>query len=53
MRREVLGDEHVDKALAGATDLTRDFQDFITTLRMGRHLDPARGSTAAAARWSR
>jgi 3-oxoadipate enol-lactonase/4-carboxymuconolactone decarboxylase len=35
VRREVLGDEHVDKALAGATDLTRDFQDLITTYAWG------------------
>jgi 3-oxoadipate enol-lactonase/4-carboxymuconolactone decarboxylase len=31
VRRAVLGDAHVDRALAGATDLTRDFQHFITT----------------------
>ena len=30
VRREVLGDVYVDRALAGSTDLTRDFQDFIT-----------------------
>ena len=35
VRREVLGDEHVDRSLAGATDLTRDFQDFITTYAWG------------------
>jgi 4-carboxymuconolactone decarboxylase len=29
-RREVLGDEHVDRAVAGTTDFTTDFQDFIT-----------------------
>ncbi len=29
-RREVLGDAHVDRAIAGTTDLTRDFQSFIT-----------------------
>ncbi|MDA0636712.1 4-carboxymuconolactone decarboxylase [Nonomuraea sp. MCN248] len=29
-RREVLGGAHVDRANAGATDFTRDFQDFIT-----------------------
>jgi 3-oxoadipate enol-lactonase/4-carboxymuconolactone decarboxylase len=34
-RREVLGDEHVDHALAGATDFTRDFQDFITRYAWG------------------
>ena len=30
VRREVLGDEHVDRATATATDLTADFQRFIT-----------------------
>jgi 4-carboxymuconolactone decarboxylase len=30
VRREVLGDEHVDRATAGATPLTEPFQDFIT-----------------------
>jgi 4-carboxymuconolactone decarboxylase len=30
VRREVLGDEHVDRALAAATPLTEDFQEFIT-----------------------
>lgn len=29
-RREVLGDAHVDRAVAGTTDLTRDFQHLIT-----------------------
>lgn len=29
-RRSVLGDEHVDKAIAGTTDFDRDFQDYIT-----------------------
>nr|WP_243757833.1 carboxymuconolactone decarboxylase family protein [Allobranchiibius sp. GilTou38] len=35
VRREVLGDEYVDSALAGATDLTRDFQDFVTDYAWG------------------
>ena len=35
VRREVLGDEHVDRATAGATDLTRNFQRFITTYAWG------------------
>lgn len=35
VRREVLGDAYVDKALAGATDLTRDFQDFVTDYAWG------------------
>jgi 4-carboxymuconolactone decarboxylase len=30
VRREVLGNEHVDRATATATDLTADFQRFIT-----------------------
>jgi 4-carboxymuconolactone decarboxylase len=35
IRREVLGDEHVDRAEAGRTDLTGDFQDFITRYAWG------------------
>jgi 3-oxoadipate enol-lactonase / 4-carboxymuconolactone decarboxylase len=35
VRREVLGDEHVDRAVAGTTDLTRDFQDLITRYAWG------------------
>jgi 3-oxoadipate enol-lactonase/4-carboxymuconolactone decarboxylase len=35
VRREVLGDAHVDRSFAGATDLTREFQDFITTYAWG------------------
>jgi len=31
----VLGDVHVDRALEQTTDLTRDFQDFITTYAWG------------------
>ncbi len=30
VRREVLGDEHVDRAIARTTDFTRAFQEFIT-----------------------
>jgi 4-carboxymuconolactone decarboxylase len=30
VRREVLGDEHVDRAIARTDDVTRDFQDYIT-----------------------
>jgi 4-carboxymuconolactone decarboxylase len=29
-RREVLGDEHVDRAVARTTEFTREFQDLIT-----------------------
>ena len=35
VRREVLGDAHVDRATANATDLTREFQDFITEYAWG------------------
>ena len=30
LRRQVLGDQHVDRAVAAATDLTDDFQQLIT-----------------------
>jgi 4-carboxymuconolactone decarboxylase len=29
-RREVLGDEHVDRAISGATDFTKPLQDMVT-----------------------
>jgi len=35
VRREVLGDEHVDRATAAVTGLTADFQDFITRYAWG------------------
>ena len=35
VRREVLGDEHVDRAMNSATELTRDFQDLITRYGWG------------------
>lgn len=35
VRREVLGEEHVERAEAAATDFTRDFQDFITRCAWG------------------
>jgi 4-carboxymuconolactone decarboxylase len=35
VRREVLGDDHVDRAAAGATAFTADFQDFITRYAWG------------------
>jgi 4-carboxymuconolactone decarboxylase len=34
-RREVLGDEHVDRAVEGTTEFTREFQDFITRYAWG------------------
>ena len=30
VRRAVLGDEYVDRAVASATEFNREFQDFIT-----------------------
>jgi len=35
VRRAVLGDAHVDKAIAATTDLTRDFQEMITRYAWG------------------
>jgi len=35
VRREVLGDEHVDRALERATDLTAPFQELITRFAWG------------------
>jgi len=34
-RREILGDAHVDRATASATEMTRDFQEFITCYAWG------------------
>jgi 3-oxoadipate enol-lactonase/4-carboxymuconolactone decarboxylase len=34
-RRAVLGDAHVDRSMAAATDLTRDFQELITRFAWG------------------
>ncbi len=35
VRREVLGDAHVDRATAGATEFTAEFQDLITRYAWG------------------
>jgi 4-carboxymuconolactone decarboxylase len=35
IRREVLGDEHVDRSIERTTEHTRDFQDFITRYAWG------------------
>ncbi len=35
VRREVLGDEHVDRAVAGTTEFTAPFQDLITKYAWG------------------
>jgi 3-oxoadipate enol-lactonase/4-carboxymuconolactone decarboxylase len=34
-RREVLGDDHVDRAVGRTTDFTREFQDLITRYAWG------------------
>jgi 3-oxoadipate enol-lactonase/4-carboxymuconolactone decarboxylase len=35
VRRQVLGDDHVDRAVAGTTGFTRDFQELITAYAWG------------------
>jgi 4-carboxymuconolactone decarboxylase len=35
VRREVLGDEHVDRTIANTTEFTAPFQDFITRYAWG------------------
>ena len=35
VRREVLGDEHVDRAIGRTTEFTGDFQDFVTRYAWG------------------
>jgi 3-oxoadipate enol-lactonase/4-carboxymuconolactone decarboxylase len=35
IRREVLGDEHVDRAIENTTEFTRDFQELITRYAWG------------------
>jgi 4-carboxymuconolactone decarboxylase len=39
VRREVLGDAHVDRAAANADEFTADFQDFITRYAWGEVWD--------------
>ncbi|HZO07015.1 MAG TPA: 4-carboxymuconolactone decarboxylase [Solirubrobacterales bacterium] len=39
VRREVLGEEHVDRAEAGKDEFTADFQDFITRYAWGEIWD--------------
>ena len=52
VRRAVLGDEHVDRAVARTTDLTADFQDLITRYAWARS-GPGPGSIAAPGAASR
>ena len=35
VRRQVLSDEHVDRSIANQTEITADFQDFITRVAWG------------------
>lgn len=35
VRRQVLSDEHVDRSIRGQTEITGDFQDFITRVAWG------------------
>jgi alkylhydroperoxidase/carboxymuconolactone decarboxylase family protein YurZ len=52
VRREVLGDAHVDRAVAGTTAFTGDFQDFITRMR-GVRSGPGPACPAPSAACSR
>ena len=52
MRREVLGDDHVDRAVDGTTPFTADFQDLITRYAWGE-IWTGPGSTGACAARSR
>ena len=36
VRREVLGDEYVDRAFEGVTDFDREFQEFVTAVAWGQ-----------------
>ncbi len=47
VRRAVLGEAHVDRSLAGATEVTGEFQEFITATS-GARSGPAPAWTAAA-----
>ena len=50
VRREVLGDEHVDRATAAATDVTARLPGVHHRVRLGRDLDPARPRPARSGR---
>ena len=52
VRREVLGDEHVDAAVERTTDFTRDFQELITRYAWGE-IWTRPGSTAGPGAASR
>ena len=53
VRREVLGDAHVDRAIERTTEFTAPFQEFITRFVWGGDLDPSEGSTGRPAARSR
>ena len=42
VRREVLGDEHVDRTLGSASEYAAPFQAYLTQRRVGRGLGPPR-----------
>ena len=50
VRREVLGNPHVDRAVDRTTALDRDFQDLIESATPGARSGPGPASTAAAGR---
>ena len=50
MRREVLGDAHVDRAIERTTELTAPFQEFITRFAWGGGVDTSRPRPADAQR---
>jgi alkylhydroperoxidase/carboxymuconolactone decarboxylase family protein YurZ len=53
VRREVLGDEHVDRAIGRTTEFTADFQDFITRYAWGEIWSrPGLSRWAASTSWS-
>ena len=52
VRREVLGDAHVDRVLAGTAGFGRDFQDLIARYAWGTS-GPGPACPAPSAAWSR
>ena len=49
MRRKVLGDEYVDRAVANTDDFNRQFQELLNDLLLGRRLGLTRLSSRASA----
>ena len=46
MRRKVLGDEYVDRAVANTDDFNREFQELLTELLLGRGVERRRPQAA-------